>query len=393
MKGFILILVLCFSILAPDASALTLNPPLDVPVVEPAVPPAVVEIIPEPAEPIKVLIVPGHDDDYSGAVYGDYSESYINLVLAEKIQQALTFDPTLDVTVARNRDGYIPELDKYFKDNKRQIEFFIKVHKRRTEKALDTGTIDPVGGVAHNDAPSIVAYRLYGINRWADEEGFDFVLHVHFNDEAGRRSDSPGKYSGYSIYVPSKELPNHVESLKLGDAVGARLKRSVYMSNLPVEKENASENGVIPDFKLIAVGSNGTLELPSILVEYSYIFEPTVSPKFLDLSTGIMAEATALGIREYVSGIKIEDNNLKYNWTNELMEEKEPRIETMALQYALHELGIYPPDEKGREGCPVIGIFGPCTKQAVKDFQVSQGLKADGVAGAHTLGVLNYLFK
>ena len=35
------------------------------------------------------------------------------------------------------------------------------------------------------------------------------------------------------------------------------------------------------------------------------------------------------------------------------------------------------------------GIFGPLTEEAVKDFQRSNGLKVDGIAGANTLSKLN----
>ncbi len=392
MKGFILIGVIWTMVLAGDVSALSLSP-ADAPIVEPTTSSVIEEPVAEPIDPVKILIVPGHDDQHSGAVYGDFQEAYMNLVLARKIGEMFASDPLFDVTVARDWDGYIPELAKYFDENKRGIEFFIRTHKKKTERALDAGDIDPTTGVSHNDAPALAAYRLYGINRWAGEQDFDMVIHVHFNDEPGRKWNVPGEYSGYSIYIPSKELPNHTESRKLGDAVGARLKQSIYMSNLPNEKENSLESGVIPDFKLIAIGSNRTLEIPSILVEYSYIFEPSVSAQFLDLSTGLMAEATAIGIRDYSLGTQSTDKNLTYSWLGKVIEDKEARVETAALQYALYELDFYPPLSKTRENCPITGIFGPCTKQAVKNFQVSQGLKADGVVGAHTIGVLNYLFK
>ena len=188
-------------------------------------------------------------------------------------------------------------------------------------------------------------------------------------------------------------MPNHKESLAFGNAVGLRLLKSVYKSNLPLEMENALESGAIPDFKLIAIGSNMTLEIPSILVEYSYIYEPMVSTTFLGLSTDVMAQATATGIRDYYSMSKSTSRNLKYRWFEGLSENKEPSIPVAALQYALFELGQYPPMKFTREDCPLTGRFGPCTKEAVKGFQASQGLKADGVVGSYTLGVLNYLFK
>jgi peptidoglycan hydrolase-like protein with peptidoglycan-binding domain len=390
MKGFILIAAISIAVFTGHTNAYAQNSS-DLTTVDGAA--ASTAVVPEPVEPVKILIVPGHDDEHSGAVYGDYKEAYMNLVLASKIKETFTFDPLFDVTVARDWDGYTPELAEYFDENKRGIEFFIRTHKKKTERALLASDIDPAKGVTHNDAPALAAYRLYGINRWAGENEFDVVIHIHFNDEAGRKSGVPGKHSGYSIYIPSKELPNHVDSLELGKSIGARIMQSFPVSDLPLELGNSIGEGVIPDFKLIAVGANRTLDIPSVLVEYSYIYEPTVSPKFLDLTTTLMAQATSVGIREYISGTKNSERNLNYFWSSRVVENKEPRVEVLALQYGLSELGIYPSTDKTRYDCPLTGIFGPCTKQAVKDFQVSQGLKADGVVGAHTIGVLNYLFK
>ena len=50
------------------------------------------------------------------------------------------------------------------------------------------------------------------------------------------------------------------------------------------------------------------------------------------------------------------------------------------LQYALYELGYY--DGK------INGIYGSTTKDAVRQFQINNGLSVDGVAGSSTLKVL-----
>ncbi len=340
----------------------------------------------------KVLIVPGHDEEHSGAVFEDFREADMNLLLARKIRDRL--DPSeFDVKVARDWSGYDAELEKYFEENEEEVSEFIAFHKEKTAKAIDEGQIVVDPGVRHNDAPKLAAYRLYAINKWAGEQKFDMVIHVHFNDEHPRKTDKPGKHSGFAIYIPSNILPNYSESHDLGESVGKRMAKSFYKSNLPLEMEHAEEGGVIPDYKLIAIGSNGTLEIPSILVEYAYIFEPSVSPELIEVSTGIMAEATATGIADYVNETKTEEPNLKFNWKEELSKEKDTRVDVAALQYALFELGLYPPIEMTQIDCPVTGIFGPCTERAVKDFQIKHGLKADGVAGEHTIGTLNYLFK
>jgi len=55
-----------------------------------------------------------------------------------------------------------------------------------------------------------------------------------------------------------------------------------------------------------------------------------------------------------------------------------PKVET--LQRALNDQGA---------SLTVDGDFGPATEQAVRDFQSSQGLTADGIAGPQTLRALN----
>ncbi|MGI6493023.1 MAG: peptidoglycan-binding protein [Pelotomaculum sp.] len=57
--------------------------------------------------------------------------------------------------------------------------------------------------------------------------------------------------------------------------------------------------------------------------------------------------------------------------------------EVLQLQQRLSELGYY-------QGAPD-GIFGPGTHSAVYNFQVTNNLSADGIAGAVTLGALNLL--
>lgn len=54
--------------------------------------------------------------------------------------------------------------------------------------------------------------------------------------------------------------------------------------------------------------------------------------------------------------------------------------EVEALQRALAAKGIDPG--------PVDGVFGPKTEDAVRRFQQSNALQADGIAGPHTMAVL-----
>jgi len=68
------------------------------------------------------------------------------------------------------------------------------------------------------------------------------------------------------------------------------------------------------------------------------------------------------------------------------------KTDVLSLQYALKELGYYPPTGKDRGDCPFTGVYGACTKKAVRNFQTAYGLSAVGVVGPATLKELNKLF-
>ncbi len=340
---------------------------------------------------VEVLIVPGHDDENPGAVFRGQREADMNLILAEKLAHELSGDEQLFVTVSRNRDGYYPPLEKYLDDNKREIESFIKNSKSATERFLENNGINIFSGVTHNNAPSDVAFGLYGINKWAAEESFDFIIHIHFNDDTSHYGNNIGRYGGYSIYVPDQNLLNADKARPFALSIGQEMKKTFFPSNLPAEVRSSDETGLIPDFKLIALGSNRTLETPSILVEYSYIYEPHVAAEFLDLSTSVMARATARGIFNVLSGPQ-SWRNLSHVWYTPLALSTKNNTDTLALQFALRELGYYPPKNLDRVTCTFSGFFGPCTQRAVKEFQKANGLEADGIAGPQTFEILNAVF-
>lgn len=339
-------------------------------------------------ETIKILIIPGHDKKYSGAYFNGVSEQAINLQLANKIKEELTKDPQLSVTVTRNDEGYIPEIQEYFDEEEREINRFIKHHKESTKKAISENEIDPGEQVPHADALPTVAYQLYGVNKWAEENDYDIIINIHFNDDTGHRPGVVGDYYGFTVYVPDENLPNHDDAVIIGEAIGARMKQTFPTSTMPLEDAKDDENGVIPDFKLIALGSNRTLEIPSVLVEYSYIYEPQIRPEVFDLSAFVMARATTRGIYDYLNG-RQGMKNLLYLWGKESIG-KSLSKDVIALQYGLRELGFYPP--KTMSDCPFTGNFGPCTLQAVKDFQKANNLTPDGAVGPKTKEILNRIF-
>lgn len=339
---------------------------------------------------VKILIIPGHDKKYSGAYFRGVSEQEINLKLAEKIKTELMRDPLLDVTITRDQNGYIPVIQEYFDENEKSINRFIDSHKKETAKLKAEEDFDLDAQVPHADAQPMVAYQLYGVNKWAGENDFDLILNIHFNDDTAHASGVVGKFSGFVVYVPDENLPNHKDGDILGAAIGARMNQTFPTSNMPLEAAKADLGGVIQDFHLIALGSNRTLRIPSVLVEYSYIYEPHLVPELFDLSSFVMARATTRGVYDYLNGSQNLKNLLYYWDTKSLVKSKKPTNDVLALQFGLKELGFFPP--KGSKNCKFDGLLGPCTNTAIKSFQSAHKLTADGVAGAKTKKALNEIF-
>ena len=341
---------------------------------------------------VKILIVPGHDDENSGAVYKTIREEDMNVAIARELYTALSDDPLLSVTLARDEVGYKPELAEYFKDEEGDILDFMNMHIEEMKESIEEGDIIVPVQVPHNTAPNDVALRLYAINKWASEQEYDAIIHIHYNDAWPRDVNLVGKYDGYTVYVPDENLPNSTVSRPLGEAISARLAENIYPSNHPDEQRLSENDGVAEDLSLIALGSNRTLTLPSVLIEYSYIFEPVLHGIQGVLTREIFAGATKNGLYEYLTSAKGVVKNFSYDWTTTLKRGVKENRDVALLQYALRELGFYPPPLFSRDDCPITGNFGPCTESAVKELQRSYKLSVDGIVGPKTRTLLNASF-
>src|SRR4051812_35608006 len=63
---------------------------------------------------IRILIVPGHDDQYWGTQYRNIKEADLNISMAQKIISYLSQDKNIQVITPRTRDGYTPTFSNYF---------------------------------------------------------------------------------------------------------------------------------------------------------------------------------------------------------------------------------------------------------------------------------------
>lgn len=243
---------------------------------------------------IHILIVPGHEPDFGGAEYRSLKERDMNLELSLKLADLLKENPHYDVVLARDENGWNPMLSAYFDNNMLEIKRWVQNRQYAMKGLLNSGLIqneEPL--VYHNTAPGDVALRLYGINKWSRERGFDLLIHVHFNDYPRPNYNVPGKYRGFAVYVPDTQYPNASTSEAIAQNIYSNLLSSFVPSNLKGE-----DQGIVHDQSLIALGAADTLDIPSVLIEYGYIYrfaDATMRHKTIDK----MARLTAEGVDDF----------------------------------------------------------------------------------------------
>ncbi len=246
---------------------------------------------------LKVLLVPGHDNQYSGASYQGRREADFNIELARYLAETLAADPKLKVIVARDlvTGFYTKDLDKLFSQERQSILNFKVAKKSLMAELLSNGLVEDRTTENHSFATTEIAYRLYGINKWVNDSNVDLVIHIHFNDYPGHKS-GPGKYTGITVYTPDEQYPNGQAGIDVGVAIFEALNKIRPVSNNPLES-----TGVVPDQELIAIGSNASVNAAAILIEYGYIYEPQFqSAVEREKIFKAMAEKTYEGLVKYL---------------------------------------------------------------------------------------------
>lgn len=219
---------------------------------------------------IKILLVPGHDAKSPGAIYGNIKEKDMNLVLVNLIKYSLEKDGRFDAHITQNSTGYTKEFADFFKTQEKNIEIFMESSKANMQSHLASGSFVKKINTPHGLASEDTAFKLYGINKWANTNDVDAVIHIHFNDYKRKTKWTVGDREGFAIYVPDAQFVNGSNSKALAESIFTQLKKEYKVSNYYKEM-----GGVVEDQKLIAVGSNRTLisTVRSVLVEYGYIYE------------------------------------------------------------------------------------------------------------------------
>ncbi len=343
---------------------------------------------------IKILLVPGHEPGFGGTEFGAIAERDLVVDMAAYLAIFLRNDGRYEVLLSRTKNDWATTFSDYFNTNWAEIIAWRKAYKEEA-RTSSIGQSPKIPTVAHNNAPTNVAYRLFGISKWANENDVDIILHMHINDYPGRNWNSPGQYSGFSIYIPEKQFYNSTTTRAIAQDIFDRLAKYNPVTDLPVESE-----GIIEELELIAVGVDNTSDAPSMLIEYGYIYEPQfTNPDIRNIALQDLAYQTYLGLQDFFDPEKAKQLAstydtllMPYEW-NATTTAGGYSKDIFALQTALVVEGVYPPTPYSKNDCPRTGKLGPCTKSAVNLFQKKHGITGEtGIIGQKTIEKLNQLY-
>ena len=180
-----------------------------------------------PSKPIKILLVPGHDNEVWGAQYGNIKEADMTLALGTQIYNLLKQDKRFQVYITRDSKGYTKEFADYFVNNQTDILSFKENAKQQMQNKITSGTFIQKANAPHHAVSEDIAMRLYGFNKWVDENKIDAVIHIHFNDYPRKNKWVIGKYKGFTIYMPDSQFANSKESSLLATDIFTQFTKNI----------------------------------------------------------------------------------------------------------------------------------------------------------------------
>jgi len=341
---------------------------------------------------VRILIVPGHEPDSGGTNFGKLYERDLAVTIGEDLQQILDSDSHYQSFITRDAQSWNPIFTDYFQNNWNQILAWEQSAKIDFLKS--TSTISSLEEI-HNNADVDDAMRLYGVNKWSNENNIDLMIHIHLNNYPGASKKIAGKYSGLVMYIPSATLQNNTISRPIAERIFNRLSLYNPISNLPVQSQGLEE-----DSSLIAMGAYNTSNVASMLIEYEYIYDPQiVNPQVRDIAFKDLAYQTYLGLQDYYNKNLNITATSSYNpsvnvyvWNTPVTSVDSNPEDIYAMQTALIMDNDYPPKGKTKNACPHSGTFGTCTRLAIQAFQKKNNIVGESFFGQKTFSLLNEIY-
>ena len=199
--------------------------------------------VPTPSAPkVRILIVPGHEPDFGGAEYASLKERDMTVMLGDKLKALLDKNSHYQVFETRSYNSWNPVFQSYFDNSWNDIETWIKASHQEFSQLISAGSVKRTSSaVYHNIAPEKVATHLFGITKWANENNIDITIHIHFNDVPRNGRNTPGKNTGFTIYVPEKQYSNSTTTKAVAETVFKRLAKYNPVSDLAGESSGIVE--------------------------------------------------------------------------------------------------------------------------------------------------------
>lgn len=253
----------------------------------------------------RVLIAPGHEPQHGGAIFRNVRErdlaSDLSVYMSDRLKSAGIFE----VRVTRDRSDWDKTLTQYINREATQIiglKFCKQLLTELSYLSQNRTRVDDAVPHSYTDYDS--SLRLYGTNMWANHNKIDLVVNVHFNNDNRLNTRVRGANRGFSIYIPSKDMSNSINSRKVAQYIYDELKQDFEPDISSTARDHASD-AIYEDQSLIALGANDTLVMPSVLIEYAYVYEKMFDTDDSTKSAlSIMASDTVRGINKYFNNEK-----------------------------------------------------------------------------------------
>jgi N-acetylmuramoyl-L-alanine amidase len=217
----------------------------------------------------RVLLDPGHNTGYVGCERRGVGIEYVlNTRIAEKTKQLLDEANDLEVIMSRDENNYLPGIMDYREKNK--ADFTKEVEEFRQKKHIRS--------TSPNTLPLDEAVTQLAIAGWAEDNGFDAVVHVHVNDVHPSLRKKTG---GFTVITSNNNGSTRKSRILAGYVYRSLREQGLKPSNLPVESTQFSLgigapfriSGFMIDDYLIIGSEMHQPKTPTLIVECGYIYQ------------------------------------------------------------------------------------------------------------------------